>query len=149
MHVLHGTWLPGDFVKADGGLILWAETSESALARARRAPNRSPRAHPFALPAKTLRRAWLNLMPDFDGLLNTDAREATAIARLPSSPGRPQASPGLVLDEENDKPSKLQLAHWRIDALIVPPVDAPALLAALPSEDDTTPGIKIGVDLRF
>ena len=149
MHVLHGTWLPGDFVKADGGFSLWAETSESARARARRAPNRSPRAHPFALPAKTLRRAWLNLMPGFDGLLKTDATEATAIARLPSTRGRPQASPGLLLDEENDKPSKLQLAHWRIDALIVPPVDAPALLAALPSEDDTTPGIKIGADLRL
>ena len=41
MHVLHGTWLPGDFVKADGGFSLWAETSESARARA-------PRTEPIA-----------------------------------------------------------------------------------------------------
>lgn len=147
MHVLHGTWLPGDFVKADGELILWAESSESP--RTRRAPNRSPRAHPYALPVKALRRVWLSLMPGFDGLLNTDAKEATVIARLPSTRDRPQASPGLLLDEEDNKPSKLQLTHWKIDALSVPPVDAPALLAGLPSEDDITPGIKIGADLRF
>jgi SNF2 family DNA or RNA helicase len=149
MHVLHGTWLPGDFVKADSSFVLWAETGESASPPARRAANRSPRPHPFALPAKTLRRAWLKLMPGFDGLLNTDAKEATAIAQLPSARGRPQASPSLPLDAESDHPTKLQLLDWKVDALIVPPVDAPALLAALPSEDDTTPGIKIGVDLRF
>ena len=149
MHVLHGTWLPGDVVKANGGLILWAETGESPTSRARRTSSRSPRAHPFALPATALRRAWLNLVPGFDGALNADTRETTAIARLPSTARRPQASPGLLFDEESDKPPKLHLTPWQVEALIVSPADAPALLAALPSADDATPGIKIGADLRF
>ena len=149
MHVLHGTWLPGDVVKANGGLILWAETGESPTSRARRTSSRSPRAHPFALPATALRRAWLNIVPGFDGALNADTRETTAIARLPSTARRPQASPGLLFDEESDKPPKLHLTPWQVEALIVSPADAPALLAALPSADDATPGIKIGADLRF
>ncbi|HLF28464.1 MAG TPA: DEAD/DEAH box helicase [Anaerolineae bacterium] len=149
MHVLHGAWLPGDFVKADGNFVLWAETSQSTAARARRTSSRSVQAHPFALAAKDLRRAWLDLTPEFDNTLKLDAEDSTVVVRLPSTPDGPQASPGLPRVDESAERGAPQLAAWKVAALAIPPVDAPALLAGLPLEDATTPGIKIGADLRF
>ena len=151
MHILHGTWLLGDVAGVDNGFCLWAETSDNAASssRARRTSTRQPWAHPFALPAKTLRRVWRDLSPSIHGVFETDTLDARAIVQLPSTRNAPYASPGLLFGDEDAERVKPQLAAWRVDALIVPPADAPALLAALPAEDDTTPGVRIGADLRF
>ncbi len=40
-------------------------------------------------------------------------------------------------------------AAWKIEAISVAPHDVLELLANLPSEEETTPGVKIGSDLRY
>jgi len=153
MHILHGTWLNGKYTDEDSGFVLWAETSEERPARkASRPSTRRAKPHPFALSSDLLRRTWLDLSPSADVTLGvkTDANESVVVVQLPSTARGPQASPGLLREAEAGKGAgKLKLAPWQVDALVVPAVDVPGLLIGLPSEDDTTPGIKLGADLRF
>jgi hypothetical protein len=158
MHILHGTWLNSKYTDKDSGFVLWAETGEEQPVRkaSRPSPKRVKR-HPFALSVEALRRAWLDLLPATDETLGvkTDANESIVVVQLPSTARgplvlKPQASPGLLREAEAGKGAgKLKLAPWQVDALIVPPADVPGQLIGLPSEDDTTPGIKVGADLRF
>ena len=149
MQVLHGTWLNSAYTDEDSGFVLWAETSEERPARrASRPATKRVKPHPFALSTETLRRAWLDLSSS-DEIITTGAKESVAVVQLPSTSYGPQASPGLLRETEEGRGRKLKLSPWRVDVLRVPPVDVPGLLIGLPSEDDTTPGIKIGADLRF
>jgi SNF2 family DNA or RNA helicase len=153
MHILHGTWLNSEYTDKDSGFALWAETGEERPARKAGHPSaKRVKQHPFALSVEVLRRAWLDLLPSADETLGVkaDANASVVVVQLPSTAREPQASPGLLREIEAGKgPTRLKLSPWQVDALVVPPVDAPGLLIALPSEDDTTPGIKVGADLRF
>jgi SNF2 family DNA or RNA helicase len=151
MHILHGTWLNSEYTDEDSGFALWAETSQDRPAhKAGRSPIKCVKPHPFALSAETLRRAWLDLLPLADESIKTDAEESIAVVQLPSTSIGPQASPGLLRETEEGKgQGKLKLSSWQVEVLVVPPVDVPGFLIGLPSEDDTTPGIKLGADLRF
>ncbi len=151
MHILHGTWLNSEYTDENSGFVLWAETSQERPARkASRPSTRRVRPHPFALSSETLRRAWLDFVPSGEQAIKTDAKEFVAVVQLPSTSDGPQASPGLLRDSEEGRgPRKLKLASWQVTALLVQPVDALGLLMGLPPEDDTTPGIKLGADLRF
>ncbi len=153
MHILHGTWLNSGYTDKGCGFVLWAETGEEQPARkAGRPSTRRVKRHPFALSSEAIRRAWLDLSPSADEILGvkTDANASTVVVQLPSTAHGPQASPGLLREAEASQAAgKLKLASWQVDALVVSPADAPGLLIGLPSEDDTTPGIKVGADLRF
>ena len=151
MHILHGTWLNSEYTDKDSGFVLWAETGEERPARkAGRPSTRRIKPHPFASSVEALRCAWLDLAPFSEQVIKTDAQESVAVVQLPSTSYGPQASPGLLREMEAGKgPTRLKLSPWQVDALVVPPVDVPGLLIGLPSEDDTTPGIKLGADLRF
>jgi hypothetical protein len=59
---------------------------------------------------------------------------------VPSSP---------FLFEEETKHEKLTYTPWKIEAIGDAPHDVLELLANLPSEEETTPGVKIGSDLRY
>ena len=151
MHILHGTWLNSEYTDANSGFVLWAETSQERPARkASRPSTRRVKPHPFALSSEALRRVWLDLMPSGEEAIKTDAKEIVAVVQLPSASDSPQASPGLMREaEEGRGQSKLKLSSWQVDALVIPPADVPGFLIGLLSEGDTTPGIKIGADLRF
>ena len=153
MHILHGTWLNSGYTDKGSGFVLWAETGEARPAHKAGRPSTKPvKPHPFALSVEALRRAWLDLLPSADETLGvkTDANESIVVVQLPSTARGPQASPGLLREAEAGKEAgKLKLAPWQVDALVVPPADVPGLLIGLPSDDDTTPGSKVGADLRF
>ena len=145
MQILHGSWLVGDQVAQSGGFAVWAE--DSTLAPARRS-RRAIRAHPFAASSKALRTLLLDLLPAADVLLRRTTKDFHAIVQLPSAPDRPQPSSAFLLDEEL-KREKLKLAAWKVDALFIAPRDVLNLLASLPPEEDTTPGIKVSSDVRY
>jgi SNF2 family DNA or RNA helicase len=149
MHILHGSWLLTEPTDAARGLLLWAETdvTEEAIPRKRGAGHL--RAHPFAASALALKRAALELLPGADDVLKREARERTAVVRLPSTHDAPQSSSGMLRESEEGARGKLKLAAWQVDALLIPPHAVPGLLLAVPAEDDTTPGLKVGADLRF
>jgi SNF2 family DNA or RNA helicase len=148
MYILHGSWSLSKPTDNRRGFILWAETSAGDAEAARVAETRG-RAHPFSASTHALRRAARELIPTADGLLQREAQAATTRVWLPSTREAPQASPGLPREEKERPEAKYGLAAWLVEALLVPPEAAPGLLIALPSADDTTPGIKVGADLRF
>ncbi len=154
MQVLHGTWLNSDYADPNSGFVLWAETSDPrpVSRQAGRSSAKQVKPHPFALSSETLRCVWLDLLPSAKDTfrVNTGAGEFAALVQLPSTSGSPQASPSLLRDSEEGRGTrKLKLASWRVTALLVQPVNTLGLLIGLPPEDDTTPGVKIGADLRF
>ena len=151
MRVLHGSWLDSAYADQESGLVLWAETSEvrPASGEPGRPPSKRARSHPFSLSSRNLREAWLDLLPAMAGPIQDRARESTALVHLPSTSRNPQASPALAGIMEDTGRGQPRLAAWQVDVLIVPPADVPGLLIRLPSESDTTPGVKIGADLCF
>ena len=69
------------------------------------------------------------------------------MARLPSVAGEPQPSRPFLRDKQpSGTPA---LSSWRVPALLFEPAGTLELLAAVPPADDTTPGVDVGVDLRF
>jgi len=153
MQVLHGSWLMSSrHTDKNTGFILWAETSELAAEPVRSAGHRAARrveAHPFAVSASALRRAWLDLGQSVGDTLRRDAEEFSVVVWLPSTRDGPAASARLVRDENSGRHGKLHLAPWSVEALRVRPRGILGLLAGLPAEDDTRPGIKVGPDLEF
>jgi len=152
MYILHGSWPISDHGDPESGFVLWAETSQpgsSPTVEPKRTLPRSIHPHPFAASAHDLRRVLRDVVSSADSVLKREAKPAAAIVRLPSTRSGPQVSPGLRRDDENESAGKVKLAAWQVDALCVPPQSMLGLLAALPGEDDDTPGIRVGDDLRF
>lgn len=149
MHILHGSWRMGDYADPSNGFVLWAETSDlpTSTTTTPLSSLKRVKPHPFAASASALKRALLDRLPSVDGLVQV-ARESSAVVQLPSRK-MPQASPGLVLNEPSAVRSKLKLAAWKVGALVISPQDVLGLLMALPSDDDTMPGVKVGADLRY
>ncbi len=120
MLVLHGAWLP-----AVGGreprLAIWAESPEHVAARAARrlAPGKL---HPFAARVPELAAALAA------GCLPAPGAESAVLyASLPTNEQGPLPSP----DAGGELQPQASHARWRIEALLLPPHDAGALLAAL------------------
>ncbi len=150
MDVLHGSWLIGSPTDSNSGLVLWGETNE--MRPVGRATSTRTQPHPFAASAAALWRAWLTLLPSAESLLKREAEEFTAVVWLPSTRAGPQESPDLVRDQSAAAArgtSRVRLVAWKVDALMIPPAIVPGVLAQLPPGTNTTPGIKIGNDLRF
>jgi SNF2 family DNA or RNA helicase len=151
MFILHGSWLAASHDNKDRGFVLWAETGNPASVASEQPEGTLPRGahhHPFAAAVRDLRRAVRDFLPSHDHLL-TAATASAAAVRLPSTRSGPQTSPGLRTDGDSATPGKLKLAVWQVDAIRIPPQDILGLLAVLPGEDDETPGIRSGADLRF
>ena len=146
MRILHGTWLNGDYLAKDKGFVLWAESSEVSESRSRLRRGAHP--HPFTITSKALRTLLLDLLPSAEVLMRSTTKDSRIVARLPSTAGRPVPSSPFLFEEET-KREKLALAAWKIEALSVAPDDVLDLLANLPPEEETTPGVKIGSDLRY
>jgi SNF2 family DNA or RNA helicase len=146
MRILHGTWLNGDYLAKDKGFVLWAESSETRVSQARL--RRGVRPHPYALSCKALRTLLLDLLTSAKVLMRSTTKDSKIVARLPSTPDRPMPSSPFLFEEET-KREKLTFSAWKIEAIGVAPQDVLELLANLPSEEETTPGVKIGSDLRY
>src|SRR5512145_306636 len=150
MRILHGTWLNGDYLSKDKGFVVWAESSETGVtpSRLRRGVRARARAHPFAIPCKSLRTLLLDLLTSAEVLMRRTTKDGKIVARLPSTSDRPVPSSPFLFEEE-PKREKLTFTPWRIEAISVAPHDVLELLANLPPEEETTPGVKIGSDLRY
>src|SRR5512143_1633999 len=139
MYILHGSWRtpPQGDKDGDSAFILWAETSQVSDQA-----EREPARHPFAASARDLKRAWSELSPLAGDLLKRDAKESFSTLLLPSTREGPQPSLPILRDDEETPPQgKVKLAPWRVDAASVLPRDILGLLANLPPEEDTTPGV--------
>jgi len=146
MRILHGTWLSGDYLSKDKGFVLWAESSDMSAAQTRL--RRGVRPHPFAVSCKTLRTLLLDLLTSAEVLMRSTTKDSRIVARLPSTSDRPVPSSPFLFEDE-PKREKLVFTPWKIDAITIAPHDVLDLLANLPSEEETTPGVKIGSDLRY
>jgi SNF2 family DNA or RNA helicase len=146
MRILHGTWLSGQYADKEHGFLVWAETGEKV--EARRTLRRAVRPHPFTVSSKSLRTLLLDLLPTADVLMRSTTKDFKTTVQLPSTPDRPVPSSPLLFEEEA-KREKLKFAAWKIEALSLAPRDALTFLVSLPTEEDTTPGVKVGDDLRF
>ncbi len=151
MYILHGSWLPGGHDDKDSGFLLWAETSRPVAGSETDPAPTLPRGvhrHPFAAAGQALRRVARDL--DISATTLRSSKPANVIVRLPSTRSGPQASPGLHMEKaESARQARLTLASWQVDALAFLAQECLGLLASLPGEDDTPPGIRLGADLRF
>ena len=146
MRILHGTWFSGQYADKEHGFVVWAETGEKV--EARRTLRRAARPHPFTVSSKALRTLLLDLLPAADVLMRSTTKDFKTTVQLPSAPDRPVPSSPLLFEEET-KRDKLKFAAWKIEALSIASRDALDFLVSLPAEEDTTPGVKVGDDLRF
>ena len=146
MRIVHGTWLNGDYLAKDKGFVVWAESSETNESRARL--RRGVRPHPFTITSKALRTLLLDLLPSAEVLMRSTTKDGKIVARLPSTPDRPVPSSPFLFEEET-KRDKLAFGAWKIEAISIAPHDVLELLANLPPEGETTPGVKLGSDLRY
>ena len=146
MIILHGSWLShaGDSAAC---FVVWGE---AALADPPPKPRGRPRAsassasirrHPFSAPAAALRQS----LPASS--MRDDAVETSVLARLPSLAGEPLPSRSFI--RERGATGQPALATWSAVGLAFDPTDTLGLLAGLPADDDTTPGVELGADLRF
>ncbi|HSD82304.1 MAG TPA: DEAD/DEAH box helicase, partial [Anaerolineae bacterium] len=103
---------------------------------------------PFTLTSKTLRTLLLDLLSSAEVLMRSTTKDGRIVAQLPSTPDRPVPSSPFLFEEEI-KHEKLRFSTWRIEAISIAPHDVLDLLANLPAEEETTPGVKIGSDLRY
>ncbi|NTU65213.1 MAG: hypothetical protein HGB05_17885 [Chloroflexi bacterium] len=146
MRIVHGTWLNGDYLAKDKGFVVWAESSETNESRARL--RRGVRPHPFTITSKALRTLLLDLLPSAEVLMRSTTKDGKIVARLPSTSDRPAPSSPFLFEEET-KRDKLAFGAWKIEAISIAPHDVLELLANLPPEEETTPGVKLGSDLRY
>jgi len=118
MLVIHALW------SLQQSLMIWAE--DPALAKRVRTYGRSatswpPQPHPFAIPARQLRRMLPEILGHVEGL---HSAEATLI--LPSRDSRPVSS----LDMDMSTQTPVQLQTWHVETCVVPTESAfRALLA--------------------
>ncbi|WP_222615261.1 DEAD/DEAH box helicase [Persicimonas caeni] len=101
-----------------------------------------PRAHPFAASAADLRAALANAAP-LAGLGEFEAGEFTLL--LPSTKDGPQASPGLVRDEDVDAVCD-RLSPWTVPALSLNRSAAISLLDELSEE---LGGVQLGDSVHY
>ncbi|MEV1295119.1 DEAD/DEAH box helicase [Pseudonocardia sp. NPDC049635] len=102
MLVVHALFSPGR------GVLLWAEDGERP-ARTSRRSLRTARPHPFAVPSDELAAVH-------------PGRNASVTVLLPSFPGGPQDSPGLVRSTARvHSRSDPTLAPWTVPAVLVDP----------------------------
>lgn len=118
MRVAHGVW-------HDDGLHLWVEDPALPSSNTR---GRSPRRHPFALPAAELAGAFGHA-----GDLVAKGGEGELPLALPGTTARPDPSPDLVVDRPARRGAH-RLVTWRVPVRTFAPEQAVRLLDALRTE---------------
>lgn len=119
MLVVHALHSPGR------GVLLWAEDGERP-ARTGRRSLRTARPHPFAVPSDELAAVH-------------PGKPASVTVLLPSHPGGPQDSPGLVRSTARARSrSTPALAPWTVPAVLVDPSEL----------TDPAPGVRYGDGFR-
>ena len=114
MLVLHGYW------SKDRRLVLWAEDTEAEWAAAGEGePESRSVEHPFAA------EHWLlwDVVADLSAGGLGSLRDGHAEVLLPSNERAPQASPGLLIDDEPEGPFET-LASWRVPTVTLRGSDA-------------------------
>ncbi len=125
MLVIHAHWQPVLSPAEQGGILLWAENSESpppAWQRGRMAQKPKPKEHPFCADIDVLQRTF-----------GKAGKESMAALRLPSSRSGPSPSPLLVHAWEVDRQSTPRLYPWLVQGLQFDPGSACLALLELTS----------------
>ena len=147
MIILHTHWQPPTTSTDQGGLCLWAETSDAPQPprqRGRLAKKPKASTHPFCLEHEAL--CTLDLWQEH---LQSNGGEHQITLNLPSTRSGPQPSPALWHEWELDEKTPPFLAPWLISCLQLAPADALTLLTSLPADANLPPSISYGNDLRF
>ena len=133
MWVLHTHWQPPRKPSDSGGILFWAETSESPAPPYLEGPipeKLKPQEHPFSLmPDIILDRIGQNTPLE-------SAQVNLATLHMPSSRTGPLPSPELNHVWELDLESDIFLAPWHIDGLWLPASSAFSVLINLPAESE-------------
>ena len=131
----------------DGGLVLWAETSEAAGAMSAERPEaEAHRAHPFAAAAPVLAGVLKSADPDSRV---TARRVRPAAMWLPSRPDAPAASSSLIASTDGPDAGPTHISPWIVPALRLEPTESIALLRAVSRDRSLAAGVFVGTDLRF
>ncbi len=138
--VLHALWLPPDITTPGGELAVWTESET-------RRP-KSPFDHPFAGSASQVVYSLWHLVRDLaTGRLTESARKLAVV--LPSDERRPLRSteePDKETPRRRRRSPAVTLRPWRVDAVVLPPHEALALLLQIPPQSQW---VHLGSDFLF
>ena len=133
MWVLHTHWQPPRKPSDSGGILFWAETSESpspAYMDGDIPENFRPKEHPYCLMPELIRdRIGIGTPLEF-------AQSNMVTLHMPSSRTGPIPSQALNHVWELDIETEAFLAPWRIDGLVLPANTAFSVLINLPEESE-------------
>jgi len=145
MFILHCNWLLSAPTDKTRGLVVWAETDQKIDMTTRK----GMQVHPFAASPRALHRVLVEWMPAAEFLIKQYASDSTVNVWLPSHENIPQASFPLLEVASKTTNAALELQAWEIETLRLEPHNALAFLAAIPSSQDETPGIRAGADMQY
>ena len=133
MHILHGTWVTYDQI-----FFLWAEdTSQNPTYLKGRRGKTAP--HPFQLGVVQLK----NYLERF--ATNAQSYPDMVVFHLPGH--KKQVQPSPEAQQAGWQPlNEIELLKWRIDGLMIQPIDFIDLMLQLPEQSR---GFVIGSDLRY
>jgi SNF2 family DNA or RNA helicase len=146
MLILHAHWRPPPTPTDTGGVLFWAETSDSPQPprqRGRLAKNPRPKDHPFCAPPKVLGQIGELVLPQ------TETQPGQVALRLPATRTGPQPSPALLHDWDLDEKTPPFLAPWHVQGLWLPAAPALLTLASLPGAEGLPPSIALAADARY
>jgi SNF2 family DNA or RNA helicase len=116
MHILHGTWLPGDEREFDnsGQFLFWIETENPQR------PRKSSGLHPFHLLQDPLIKFFRETLPLSRDVLSELPKTAKTVWFLfPSNEEKPLPSPELAYLQGTDLPESFDWRPWRVFVLAV------------------------------
>jgi len=145
MFVLHTHWQPPRPPNEPGGILFWAETSDTeppVRHRGTLPKKHKPKDHPFNLAPDALREAIGSGTPLYD------ARESSALLLLPTTRTGPLPSPNLAHNWELDIETEPFLAPTTVRGLWLPASKAYSVLINLP-DDPLVTGFELSHETRY
>ncbi|RIL11619.1 ATP-dependent helicase [bacterium] len=142
MHVLHAHWQPPRSRDDRGGVLLWAEDAAAPPSAPVDLRRKQPLPHPFAAPTPAVQ----DLLRPWSARADADRR---VLLWLPTTRAGPEPSPWLAVDRGAPADDRPRLRLWAVDGVWLDPADALAVLAALPSDPDEAPALRMADDARF
>lgn len=137
MHILHGTWLPGQ-----GRLMLWGEdTSITPSLRKGKRGKSTP--HPFLMTAND----WLRHLDHYTTDSQPDGLDVTLW--LPGVGKHPLPSPEALTAGAIAPEGEPELLPWHVNTVTLSPTDALDYFIQLPLPHENPAGFLLGSDLRF
>jgi superfamily II DNA or RNA helicase len=145
MLVLHAGFL-GQSDESPARFAIWGEDAASSPSKppskkgASRKSKDNSQFHSYCASIERLNEA-------LTALEREAGQSAQAYAFLPSIDGLPLPSRRFLLDSEPKGQPALKV--WKVNIVALPVMEALEILAAIPINEDGTPGIEIGIDLAF